>query len=335
MVSERMTSMKEAGAALAVNLTGDDIVTPFEVKDLGVRGRVVRLGSTLSELLTRHGYPHAVSALLAQSVGLTALLGTTLKFDGKFILQTSTDGPVDMIVVDFVTPGNVRGYVHFDTDKLAALEASGQPLSDEALLGKGHLAMTIDQGAGMDRYQGIVALDGISLAEAAHDYFRQSEQIPTVVRLAAGPVISHGNEGREDWRVGGILVQHLPQDGEVSQMALSSGDVPDGVEEHVPEELEEWVRAKVLMETVEDHELLDPTLTTDRLLYRLYHEDGVTAYEPQGVAFKCHCARERIATVLAGFTAEEIADTTVDGKISVKCEFCAEEYEFEASEFDG
>lgn len=317
---------------LVVDLTGDDMVTPFEVKPLGVRGRVVRLGPAVTELLERHGYPPAVSALLAEAAGLVALLGTTLKFDGKFILQTRTDGPVDMMVVDFVTPGNIRGYAHFDAEKLETLVASGD-VAQRALLGQGHLVMTIDQGAEMERYQGVVAFTGESLSAAAHDYFLQSEQIPTSVRLAAGPVISQGSEGREEWRMGGIMVQHLPKDGPPSAIAISSGDAPPDTSLEEPEEQsEEWTRARVLMESVEDHELLDPTVTTDRLLYRLYHEDGVTAYQPQSIAHKCHCSRERIKSVLEGFTAEELAETLEDGKITVTCEFCSAKYEFKEAE---
>ncbi|MGI9481712.1 MAG: Hsp33 family molecular chaperone [Hyphomicrobiales bacterium] len=319
---------------LAQNLLGDDIVTPFEVEALGVRGRVVRLGDAVTALIERHNYPAIVSAVLAEAVGLAALLGTTLKFDGKFILQTRTDGPIDMIVVDFVTPGSVRGYAHFDAEKVAEMEAAGNTGSQH-LLGVGHLAMTIDQGPDMERYQGIVALEGVSLAQAAHDYFQQSEQIPTEVRLAAGPVIAIGSEGRETWRMGGILIQHLPREGEASPMELSSGDAPEGTGTEGLDELEEWVRAKVLMETVEDHELLDPTLTTDRLLFRLYHEDGVRAYNPQPVVHSCHCSRTRIQTVIEGFTAEEIAETAVDGKIVATCEFCAETYEFDAGNIGG
>jgi molecular chaperone Hsp33 len=316
---------------LAVNLAGDDMVTPFAVKPLGVRGRVVRLGPSVAALLERHGYPPAVSSVLAEAAGLVALLGSTLKFDGKFILQTRTDGPVDMIVVDFVTPGDVRGYAHFDADKVAELVTDGAA-TQQALLGQGHLVMTIDQGAEMERYQGVVAFSGENLSAAAHDYFQQSEQIPTSVRLAAGPVISHGSEGREEWRMGGIMVQHLPAEGSPSALAISSGDAPAAAQDEAPEQSEEWTRARVLMESVEDHELLDPTVTTDRLLYRLFHEDGVTAYQPLPIAHHCHCSRERIKTVLDGFSPEEIASTVEEGNITVTCEFCSAQYEFTEAE---
>ena len=316
-------------AAYAAGLTGDDIVTPFEVKPLGVRGRTVRLGASVTGLLAGHDYPDEVSAVVAEAIALTALLGTTMKFDGRFILQTQTDGAIDMMVVDFLTPGQIRGYARFDEDAVRAVAEQG-PADASAYLGKGHLAMTVDQGAEMDRYQGIVALDGVSLSEAAHGYFAQSEQIPTSVRLAAGRVVTPDGTG---WRAGGILVQHLPDDGKSSPIELSAGDAPEGHEaDQLPED-DNWTRARVLMETTEDHELIDPLLTTDRLLYRLYHEDGATAYEPVPISCECHCSRERISEVLKNFGPEELAETIKDGKITVNCEFCSTAYIFDPADF--
>ena len=319
-------------AAFAHGLTGDDMVTPFEIKPLGARGRTVRLGASITELLAQHDYPDAVAAVLAEAIALGALLGTTLKFDGRFILQTQTDGAIDMMVVDFMTPGQIRAYARFDEDAVSAVSQGG-PADASVYLGKGHLAMTVDQGPDMERYQGIVALDGVSLSEAAHAYFAQSEQIPTSVRLAAGRVVTPGASGGTQWRAGGILVQHLPSDGQSSPIELSAGDAPEGYEAKQLPEDDNWTRARVLMETTEDHELIDPQLTTDRLLYRLYHEDGATAYEPVPIICKCHCSRERISEVLNNFSAEEIADTVKDGQITVNCEFCSRSYVFDPAEF--
>src|SRR3954452_21735367 len=181
----------------------DNLVMPFEIKPLGVRGRIVRLGSVVDDILHRHDYPAPVSALLAEAVALAAMLGASLKFEGKFILQTNTDGPVDMIVADFASPDKVRGYARFDAAAVSSGEVSagGKPVD---LLGKGHLAMTVDQGVDMERYQGIVPLDGASLTEAAHTYFTQSEQIPTRLRLAAGPLMGRGRT-QESWRAGAIM----------------------------------------------------------------------------------------------------------------------------------
>jgi molecular chaperone Hsp33 len=304
-------------------MPADDLVMPFAIKPLGVRGRIVRLGAVADDILQRHDYPAPVSALLAEAVALTAMLGASLKFEGKFILQTQTDGPVDMIVSDYTVPGQIRGYAHFNKDA----RLGGQ--EPRTLLGQGHLAMTVDQGLDMERYQGIVPLEGHSLANAAHNYFRQSEQIPTSLQLAAGQLIGRGREAKENWRAGAIMIQHLPREGGSSPMQLSSGDAPDGAEEQIVEN-DDWVKARFLLDTVEDHELLDPTLSPERLLYRLFHEDGVTVYPTIQLERHCTCSRERIETILKQFSKEDLKDMTVNGEITVTCEFCSTRYGFPA-----
>jgi len=303
-----------------------DFVLPFEVKPLGIRGRVVRLGPVIDDILSRHDYPPSVSALLAQGVALTALLGSAMKFDGKFILQTKTDGPVSMLVADYVAPNGVRGTARF------AKEQTLEGLSEKEMLGAGYLAMTVDQGANMERYQGIVPLGDNTLAEAAHTYFMQSEQIPTRLRLAAGPLSLKGDKAAH-WRAGAILIQHLPREGGMSPIQYSSGDVPEGYDDTVTEH-DDWVKAKLLLDTVEDHELLDPTLSAEELLYRLYHEDGVTVYPAAQLARHCTCSAAAVETMLKNFTAEERAGMVQDGEIAVTCEFCSTRYTFNPSQFD-
>jgi molecular chaperone Hsp33 len=294
----------------------DDLVLPFEVKPLGVRGRIVRLGAAVNDILHRHAYPAPVSALLGEAVALTAMLGTAMKFDGKFILQTKTDGPVDMIVTDYLAPGGLRGYARFDAGRLAILAAPGPA----TLLGKGHLAMTVDQGPDMDRYQGIVALEGTDdLTAAAHGYFTRSEQIPTSLRLAAGPLLERGGRS-EFWRAAAIMVQHLPRQG-------GMGTHPDA-EAVQSREPDDWVKARLLLETVEDHELLDPTLAPERLLYRLFHEDGVTVYPPVALSRHCSCSPQAIRTMLERFPADDRAEMVMHGQIEVTCEFCSSTYRF-------
>jgi molecular chaperone Hsp33 len=301
-------------------MSSGDLVLPFEVKPLGIRGRVVRLGPVIDDILARHSYPPAVSALVAQSTALAALLGTTLKFQGKFILQTKTDGPVSMLVSDFVSPNGVRGVARYDATKLAAV----QERNERALLGQGHLAMTVDQGTDMQRYQGIVPLGDATLA-----YFQQSEQIPTRLRLAAGPLIMRGDKASH-WLAGAILIQHLPQTGGSSPIPFSSGDAPEGFDQ--VQESDDWVKARLHLDTVEDHELLDPMLSSEDLLYRLYHEDGVTVYPATTLSRYCSCARDTVATMLHGFSAEERSEMVEDGKIKVTCEFCSTTYTFTPSE---
>ena len=200
------------GAAEPLGPAGDDSVRPFVVEALDVRGRVIQMGPALDAILARHDYPPPVSRLLAEAIVLAVLLGSSLKIDGRFTLQTETDGPVDMLVVDYRTTGAIRAYARFDKDKVAEAEADGAATPGALLLGKGTLAMTIDQGAHDSRYQGVVPLEGESLEEVAHTYFRQSEQIPTRVRLAVAEM--HAREGgaiRHSWRAGGLLVQFLPE----------------------------------------------------------------------------------------------------------------------------
>jgi len=307
-----------------------DFVLPFEVKPLGIRGRIVRLGPVIDDILSRHDYPSPVSALLAQAVALCGLLGTALKYKGKFVLQTKTDGPVSMLVADYATPNGIRGTARFD--KTAPLAER----SETALLGEGYLAMTVDQGTDMERYQGIVPLNNTSLAQAAHTYFQQSEQIPTRLRIAAGPLSIRGDKSAH-WRAGAILVQHLPREGGMSALLPSSGDVPEGHQDLMAEndaESDDWVKARLILDTVEDHELLDPTLSAEELLYRLYHEDGVTVYPATALARHCACSAETVGDMLRNFSPQDRADMVEDGAIRVVCEFCSTAYRFKLSEFE-
>lgn len=306
---------------------GDDHVVPFEVNALDVRGRAVQLGPMLDAILSRHDYPEPVARLLAEACVLAVLLGTSLKFEGKFILQTRTDGPVDMLVADFSTPHALRAYARFDADRLEALMAVGES-SQQTLLGNGMLALTIDQGEHMQRYQGIVALDGVTLEAAAHSYFRQSEQIPTELRLSVAKLVAPG--AAEQWRAGGLLVQFLPDAPERMRMPDLHGGDGDEAAVHVDNA---WLEAQALLGTVEPAELIDPTVGTERLLYRLFHEHGVRAFDGIRVADQCSCSKDRIRGILQGFSAEEIRDSTKDGKIEVACEFCSTQYVFDPAEF--
>src|SRR4051812_16020296 len=206
----------------------DDAVLPFEVAPLDLRGRLTRLGPALDEVLAKHDYPPAVGKLLGEAIVLASLLGSSLKFDGRFILQTQTDGPVSFLIVDFQAPDRLRAYARYDVGRLRLGADSGE------LLGKGHLAMTIDQGPDMSRYQGLVALDGGGLEAAAHEYFLRSEQIPTRVRIAVGEEFRGGESGRHHWRAGGILMQFLPKAPERARQAdLHPGDAPEGHAPHI------------------------------------------------------------------------------------------------------
>ena len=322
--------MSPAGTERPVSDQGqDDVVLPFAVAPLDVRGRVVRFGPAIDRILAQHHYPDAVSRLVGEAAALTALLGASLKIEGRFQLQTRTDGAVDMLVVDFDAPDRIRAFARFDAGKI---EAAAGRLTPAEVLGHGHLALTIDQGPEMSRYQGVVPLEGQGLEAAADQYFVQSEQIPTLVRLAVAQNIT-GAGAR--WRAGGILVQFLPQSEERRRQAdLHPGDAPPDFVSDTRED-ESWSEAKALAQTVEDHELVDPTLSSERLLYRLFHERGVTVFEPQPVRDACRCSQERIEAMLRSFSSEERRDMIgPDGRIGVTCEFCGVHRDFDPAEFD-
>lgn len=316
----------------------DDRVLPFAVPALDIRGRVVRLGASLDKILERHHYPEPVSRLLAEAAALTVMLGTTLKSEGRFQLQTKSDGPVSMLVVDFNAPDSFRAMARYDAEQLAQAVDAGA-LSTGELLGKGHLAMTVDQGSEATRYQGIVALDGQSLEEAGHQYFRQSEQIPSRIRLGVGTVLTGGGLA---WRAGGLIVQFMPNSPERLRAAdLHPGDAPEGHEILAAEGEDDgisddaWAEARSLTATIEHHELLDPLLESERLLYRLFHERGAHVFEPVAVREACRCSRERVLGMLRGFSPDDrkamVAD---DGTLGVTCEFCSRRYRFDPAEVE-
>lgn len=309
----------------------EDAVLPFSVEPLDVRGRVVRLGPAVDRILARHGYPAPVARLLGEAAALTALIGSSLKFEGRFQLQTRTDGVVDMLVVDFEAPDQLRAFARFDAARLQAAVSVGHDTPTH-LMGQGHLALTIDPGGDMARYQGVVKLDGETLEEAAHIYFTQSEQIPTVVRLAVAESLTPSGGS---WRAGGLMAQFLPVSPERQKQAeLHPGDAPEGVAapEHVDDDA--WAEAKALVGTIEDHELVDPTLSSERLLYRLFHERGVRVFDPQPVRDFCRCSRQRVETMLRRFTPQERKDMVGDnGRIGVTCEFCSTHQDFDPAEF--
>jgi molecular chaperone Hsp33 len=314
-------------------VSADDTVLPFEVAPLDLRGRVVRLGPAVDTILSAHEYPQPVAKLLGEAIVLGVLLGTALKFEGRFILQTKTDGAVPMLVVDFTSPDTVRACARFDKDRVAAAIATGKTDAG-ALLGRGHLAMTIDQGGDMSRYQGLVALEGGDLEDAAHEYFLRSEQIPTRVRLAvAEEFLAASGGANHRWRAGGIMLQFVPRAPERARVPdLHPGDAPEGVVPHVVSEDEAWVEGRSLVETVEDLELIDPALSSERLLYRLFHERGVRVFRSADLHARCSCSRRSVEAMLRSFPQHDRDDMVENGVISVTCEFCSQTYVFEPAE---
>ena len=304
------------------HLDRDNCIVPFSTVQSRALGRLVRLGSVVDDILSRHNYPTPVSIVLGQAIALTAMLGTTLKFDGDLVLQTKTDGPLGFLVVNFSTPGELRAHASFDADAVAKLGDSMVVNAGE-LIGKGYLAITIDPGGGMDRYQGIVGMEGHGLSTAAHTYFRQSEQLPTFTKLSVARFQDREDGSkRERWRAGGLLLQHVS---------------PVGGKEHkddeddflLGEEDDNWRRVEMLAQTVEDHEMVDPTLAPERLLYRLFHEEGVRAAQERELNVFCRCSQERVQNMLQSFRREDLEDLRDEnGDVVVTCEFCNRSYSF-------
>ncbi|MCC6779624.1 MAG: Hsp33 family molecular chaperone [Hyphomicrobiales bacterium] len=311
----------------------DDTILPFQVETLELRGRVVRLGTAIDTILSRHDYPTPVAKLLGEAVVLTVLLGSTLKFEGRFILQTQSDGPVRMLVVDYRTPGRIRACASFDSARVEAAMVAGAA-DPGALLGRGHLAMTIDQGPDTSRYQGIVALDGNDLEHAAHEYFLRSEQIPTRVRLAVAEELRAGRDGAAHcWRAGGLLLQFLPRSPDrARQRDLDPGDVPAGyAADQLPED-DAWLEGRSLVATIEDIELLDPDVSSEQLLYRLFHERGVRVFQAKDLNAQCSCSRDGVERMLRSFSKDDRDHMVENGRITVTCEFCNSTYLFAPAE---
>jgi len=299
----------------------DDLVQPFQIDPFQLRGRLVRLGPLIDEILTRHAYPAPVAQLLGEAIALAVALARALKYDGVFTLQTKGDGPIRLMVADVTTAGGVRGYAQADEEKLARVLAvarsSGQPVGDSVprLIGAGYLALTCDQGEHTDRYQGIVELQGATLAECVHHYFRQSEQVEAGLKVAVAR--RPDSEGVPRWRAGALMIERLP-----------------AAENSARREAEDegWRRAVILMSSSTSSELVDPLLAPRALLFRLFHEDGVRAYRPRPLIARCRCSRERVETMLKVLKPQELEEMKVDGKVLVTCQFCSAVYSFDEAE---
>ena len=287
----------------------DDAVAAFQIEGEPVRGRLARLGPSVDEILRAHDYPEPVANLLGEACALAALVGSNLKFDGRLIVEARGNGPVRFVVADYDTSGGLRGYCGFDAEAVAAAAQGFARPGARSLLGDGHFMMTVDQGPDMDRYQGVTAIEGETLALCAEQYFAQSEQTPTRVRLAVGQA-DQGQGAR--WRAGGMLIQNIAEDEARGPTA------------------EAWTRTQAFFETVGEDELIDPLLSSQQLLFRLFHEDGVRVFGSQPLRAFCRCSQERIEGVLKSFDAAD-RDGMIepDGKIHVTCEYCSKLYAVE------
>lgn len=293
----------------------DNFVQTFQLESSNLRGRIVRLGGSLDNIIAAHDYPLVISHLAAETVTLALLLSSMLKYDGIFTLQAQGDGVLKMLVSDVTSDGIVRGCASFDTDhfktapvRLQAIEG-GQEFRNNLAehFGKGYLAFTVDQKNASERYQGIVELSGASMTECVQHYFVQSEQIRTTLRIAVGRREGH-------WRAGGIMLQNLPENDK--NMLSHAGE-------------EDWRRANILLSTCTDEELLDPVHGADELLLCLFHEEGVRVYDKKEIKNGCRCDEGRVKNILHTMSDDDLAYIAVDGVITMTCEFCSKHYTFD------
>jgi len=292
----------------------DNHIRPFQMDGMDIRGRIVRMGTVIEQILNKHNYPEPVAYQVGDLLVITALVGGLLKNEGTVTVQIKGAGPLKMAVADYTLNKNgcgyLRGYAQIDPEKLARL---GKNPSLKALTGVGYLALTIDQNENNKRYQGIVELDGSTLGECAEDYFEKSEQTRTKISSAVtrDPTTKH-------WRAGGIMIQHLPNS--------KAGRTPHGLQS---EQDDHWQRAKILLATTKAQELTDPLLTSDQLLFRLFHEDGVRVHPQTAISFGCRCSRERLEVVIKSLSDDDIEHALEEENfLTATCEFCNTHYKF-------
>jgi len=316
--------------SLGSQIAWDDTVLPFQLDRSDIRGRVVRLDGVLDQVLAQHNYPPEIEALVAEAALLTALIGQTIKLRWKLSLQIRGDGPARLIATDYYAPSedgapaSIRAYASFDKDRL---EPRVDPFSQ---IGTGYFALMIDQGRGTVPYQGITPLAGGSLAACAETYFAQSEQLPTRFSLSFGRARLPGQD--ETWRAGGVMLQLMPAastpapaDGASGEQGLlHAEDILDG------DEAEDWNRANLLLDTVEDPELIGPRVQPTELLVRLFHEERPRVFDPQPISFGCTCSEDRVRQSLSIYSAKDIGHmTTEEGIVTADCQFCGAHYELD------
>ncbi|RLJ41370.1 molecular chaperone Hsp33 [Litoreibacter meonggei] len=312
---------------LGQKIAWDDTVLPFQLDKIDIRGRVARLDGVLDLVLEQHDYPPLVEAMVAEAALLTAMIGQTIKLRWKLSLQIRGDGPLRLIATDYYgptedgEPARIRAYASYDAE---TIDLDADPFSQ---IGKGFFAILIDQGNDMKPYQGITPLAGGSLSACAETYFAQSEQLPTKFSLTYGRSTERGEA--ESWRAGGVMLQHMPKasplmakdDAASEDGLLTADDILDG------DASENWTRACILLDTVEELELIGPSVAPTDLLYRLFHEEGPIVYDAQPVKFGCTCSEEKVRQSLSIYSARDLGHMTKeDGSLTADCQFCGAHY---------
>lgn len=305
----------------------DDTVLPFQLDNSDIRGRIARLDTALAGILRQHNYPPVVEALVAEMALLTALIGQTMKLRWKLQLQVQSNGPVRMIATDYYgpsedgAPARIRAYASYDADRLT----DAAPIEQ---VGDGYFAVMIDQGEGTTPYQGIAPLSKESLSKSAEGYFAQSEQLPTRFELSFGK--STTAEAPEHWRAGGVMLQHMPKASPFAAQTEGSGEILQPVDLLADDEKENWHRVNVLLDTVDDLELIGPTLEPSDVLLRLFHEEAPRVFDKQRVHFGCTCSEDRVRQSLSIYSAQDISTMTTDeGRVTADCQFCGAHYDLD------
>lgn len=314
----------------ATQIAWDDTVLPFQLDRSDVRGRVARLDGVLEEVLRQHNYPPQIEALVAEATLLTALIGQTVKLRWKLSLQIRGKGPARLIATDYYgpseegQPARIRAYASFDADRLdPAAPAFSQ-------IGEGYMAVMLDQGNDMMPYQGFTPIAGGSLSDCAQTYFAQSEQLPTRFAVTYGKAQAPGQ--RAMWRAGGVMLQHMPPVG--GSVAAESGSGEGGLLSHTDilagDQAENWNRANLLLDTVEEMELIGPSVTPTELLIRLFHEEEPRVFDATPVRFGCSCSADKVRQTMSIYSQSDISKmTTPEGIVTADCQFCGAHYEFD------
>ena len=303
----------------------DNIIQPFLLDSTNLRGRMVRFGSVVDEILSAHDYPRPIAHLVAETLTLCALLSSMLKYEGIFTLQANGDGPLSMVMADVTSTGHIRACASYDAERLNSARDQLDALKSEETaqnhlaqyLGKGYIAFTVDQGEGMERYQGIVELKGSSLIDCVQHYFTQSEQIQTGIKMAVGE-----RDGK--WRSAGIMLQNMPEEGGHHFQAARAYD--SNLKE------DDWRRSMILLDSCTNDELLDKDIGANELLYRLFHEEGVRIFEKTELEKKCRCNMGRVESILQSMSEDDLDYMADDGVITMRCEFCGTDYSYNTSE---
>ena len=314
---------------MRLSLKNNDFIRVFRLDETNIRGRHVRLENSLNHILKRHNYPKLVSLLLGDLLSLGVILSSTVKYDGIFTVQTNSSGPLNFMIADIASTGEIRGYANFAYEEIEKFQKCINEIEIvPEIMGSGHLTFTVNQAKTNNMYQGIVPLEGRTISECAHNYFEQSEQISTSIKIATEQV-------EKNWKSSALMLQREPIN---DRYGASEGHLPEAGKDNIAldvfETNEDWRRASILMGSATKDELINYDFDSNTLLYKLFHEESLRVYEPKALTFGCHCSRDRVIKTLRGLPQKEISTLKINGKVIVKCEFCDQSESFTENQLD-